>query len=147
MATGSRAAAGQRLVEANYQTRQGAQPGVPRCVTCRHVDPTEIRKQHGRYCTLHRVAVVTHGVCDAWGHQKPAGAVNAADAAFRDEALRACLDVLLRMIPGYCRAAGVEQCTDAQHDEAIHRAVIAVHGPDAGTWPPLLVQAVAGQLE
>lgn len=145
MATGSRAAAKQRLQEANYSTGQGGQPGVPRCSGCRHVDPDETTKQHGRYCSLHRAAVVTHDVCDAWGNPKPATARRAADVAFRDEALLACLDALLTMLPGYCKAAGVEQCTEARHDEAIHRAVIALHGPDASRWPPLLVKAVAGQ--
>lgn len=146
MATGSQAAGKQRLQEANYRIRQGGQPGVQRCSGCRHVDPEQTAKQHGRYCTLHRAAVLTHGVCDAWGNPKPAAADQAAQAAFRDEALLACLDALLTMIPGYCKAAGVEQCTEARHDEAIHRAVIALHGPDAGRWPPLLVQVVAGRL-
>jgi len=70
-----------------------------------------------------------------------------ADEVFRAESVKACLDVLLRMVPGYCSVMGVEQCTDAEHNEAIHRAAIAVHGPDAGTWPKAVVDVVAGKLE
>ena len=35
------------------------------------------------------------------------------------EALQSCLDVLLRMIPDYCRDACTEPCLDNEHDTAI----------------------------
>lgn len=60
MATGSRAAGKQRLVEAGY--RNGLPQFAPRCDSCQHCQPGA--KQHGRYCDLHRTEVKTHGVCN-----------------------------------------------------------------------------------
>lgn len=68
MANGSRASAQARLLQAHYRTRQS---GPLRCDGCRHRDSSFTQKQHGRYCNLHRAAVVTHGLCDAFGHSKP----------------------------------------------------------------------------
>ena len=59
-------------------------------------------------------------------------------------ALAMCLDVLLRSVPGYYAAAGVEQCTDEEHDAAIASAAAVCYGPSRDTWPPLVRQAAEG---
>lgn len=68
------------------------------------------------------------------------------NGALRDEALARCLDVMLRMIPGYCARAGVQQVTDIEHNDAIHRAAITLHGPESRSWPKHLAAVLAGDL-
>ena len=62
MATGSQAAARERLQAAHYRT--GRAQFEPRCDRCMHCTDASAGKQHGRYCEAHRAEVKTHGVCD-----------------------------------------------------------------------------------
>lgn len=64
MATGSQAAARERLQAAHYRT--GRAQFEPRCDGCMHCTAAETGKQHGRYCEAHRADVKTHGHCDHW---------------------------------------------------------------------------------
>jgi hypothetical protein len=64
MATGSKAAALDRLLAAQYHT--GRAQFEPRCDSCMHCTASALGKQHGRYCEAHRAEVRTHGVCDHW---------------------------------------------------------------------------------
>lgn len=66
MATGSQAAARERLQAAKYRT--GRAQYETRCEICAHCDATPLR-QHGRYCAQHRAEVRTHGVCDQWARR------------------------------------------------------------------------------
>jgi hypothetical protein len=64
------------------------------------------------------------------------------DGQARD-ALQACLDVLLRMIPDYCTDRGAEPCTDAEHDLAIEKAAYCIYGTRP-RWPAAVQKAADG---
>lgn len=67
MATGSQAAARERLQAARYRT--GRAQFETRCDSCMHCTDAVDGKQHGRYCGAHRAAVKTHGVCGWWARR------------------------------------------------------------------------------
>lgn len=59
-----------------------------------------------------------------------------AEAHSRADALRTCLDVLLRMIPDYLdEHEGASQTTDEELNEAIGRVALVLFGPDRSRWP------------
>lgn len=62
-------------------------------------------------------------------------------------ALGQCLSVMLRMIPQACEKHGLEQCTDAEHDQAIAAAATALYGKDRAKWAPVLRDAAEGKFE
>ncbi len=67
MATGSHAAARERLQAAKYRT--GSAQFETRCDTCEHCTAATGGKQHDRYCEAHRAGVKTHGLCDLWARR------------------------------------------------------------------------------
>jgi hypothetical protein len=52
-----------------------------------------------------------------------------------EAALRACLDILVRMDPAATAAHGLEQCTDDEYLCAVGEAARALHGIDPAAWP------------
>ena len=66
MATGSAAAARQRLQAAGYWTGASSANGQPRCDNCTHVQPSLKwlgKTKHDRLCAVHDADVKTHGCC------------------------------------------------------------------------------------
>ena len=64
MATGSQAAARDRLRAALYRT--GRAQFETRCDTCVHCGPAQRGSRYDRNCDAHRATVKTHGVCQQW---------------------------------------------------------------------------------
>ena len=59
-----------------------------------------------------------------------------AEAQSREDALRTCLGVLLRMIPDYLdEHEGASQTTDEEVNDAIGRVALVLFGPDRTRWP------------
>jgi hypothetical protein len=66
------------------------------------------------------------------------------DAQQSDDALRGCVDVLVRMIPDYCADEQVQPCTDAEHNAAIAAAALVLFGADRRGWPRGIRKAADG---
>lgn len=64
MATGSQAAARDRLRVALYRT--GRPQYDSRCETCTHCGPAQRGSRYDRQCVLHEARVKTHGACVQW---------------------------------------------------------------------------------
>lgn len=64
MATGSQAAARDRLRVALYRT--GRPQYDSRCDTCAHCVPAQRGSRYDRTCSLHDAPVSASGVCQAW---------------------------------------------------------------------------------
>jgi hypothetical protein len=71
-----------------------------------------------------------------------------AEGESRAEALRTCLDVLMRMIPEYlAEHEEAPQATDEEHNDAIARAALVLFGPDRARWPVGVRMAAEGQYQ
>lgn len=69
-----------------------------------------------------------------------------AEAESRADALRTCLDVLVRMIPDYLAEHQDEPATDdEQMNGAIARAALVLLGPDRSRWPVGVRKAAEGE--
>lgn len=68
MATGSQAAARDRLRAALYRT--GRPQYDHRCDTCAHCVPAQRASRYDRQCELLDARVKTHGVCQRWETQR-----------------------------------------------------------------------------
>lgn len=67
MATGSAAAARERLSAAGYRT--GRAQHESRCDGCAHHQPLERGTRYDRFCNYHHATVKTHGRCNDWSRK------------------------------------------------------------------------------